>query len=86
MLRPGELAWSGVAESTFVDGLEAASSWTEGTDDEGEAMAALRRHWAESIGGLARDFLAGEAAVDPLRDACARCGRHALCRIGDALP
>ena len=32
---------------------------------------------------LARDFLKGEASVDPRRDACTYCGLGPLCRISE---
>jgi len=41
--------------------------------------------WSELMHGLADEFLRGHAAVAP-RDAtaCRNCGRHALCRVGQA--
>lgn len=41
--------------------------------------------WRDTIEQLARDFLAGRAAVDPRDHAttCSRCELHAVCRIGE---
>jgi RecB family exonuclease len=42
--------------------------------------------WNDAMSALARDYAAGEAAVDPREpDVCKRCGMQALCRI-DAAP
>ena len=39
--------------------------------------------WRVQLETLAEDFLAGEAAVDPLAsNSCTWCGLQSLCRIG----
>ncbi len=47
--------------------------------------AAVEAHWADALGGLAADFVAGRADVTPRnrRESCQRCGRQALCRVGE---
>ncbi|HEY2590254.1 MAG TPA: PD-(D/E)XK nuclease family protein [Steroidobacteraceae bacterium] len=42
--------------------------------------------WRELVGRLARDFLEGHAAADPLGDACAVCHLHGFCRIAELSP
>ena len=43
----------------------------------------LNEGWRQNLERLAREFLAGDAAVDPLAPAsCTWCGLQALCRIG----
>ena len=41
----------------------------------------LLSHWHRVIERLVGDFAAGEAAVDPLPDACSTCTLSALCRV-----
>jgi probable DNA repair protein len=49
--------------------------------EESEDLPAQVRLWRETITRLAAAFCAGEAAVDPLPQACAHCDLPALCRI-----
>ncbi|GAB3275986.1 PD-(D/E)XK nuclease family protein [Parahaliea aestuarii] len=43
----------------------------------------LLERWHETVQRLAQEFLAGEAAVDPLNSgSCTYCGLQSLCRIG----
>jgi hypothetical protein len=37
--------------------------------------------WRRVLEHLAEDFRAGQAQVDPKKDACDNCGLRALCRI-----
>jgi ATP-dependent helicase/nuclease subunit B len=40
--------------------------------------------WRDNLERLAREFLAGEAQVDPLSSSsCTYCGLQALCRVGE---
>jgi RecB family exonuclease len=39
--------------------------------------------WEQAVGRLAREFLRGAAAADPLGDACATCHLHGFCRIAE---
>jgi exodeoxyribonuclease-5 len=43
---------------------------------------ALRNCWQQQMSGLLAAFAAGDARLDPLADACARCHLSGLCRIG----
>ena len=50
----------------------------------GRSFADLRRDWQTALTGLAQDFVAGRAAVDPRTPAtCSHCHLHALCRVDD---
>jgi ATP-dependent helicase/nuclease subunit B len=44
---------------------------------------AMRDEWARALEGLAREFLEGEAAVDPEPHACDFCRLHSLCRVAE---
>ncbi|MGC9158037.1 MAG: PD-(D/E)XK nuclease family protein [Terracidiphilus sp.] len=80
-VRPGEMKFSGRvgdAAATLLAGLKGANPLLKSPLEAEQLL-----DWRESIEQLARDFLAGYAAVDP-RDApatCARCGLQTLCRI-----
>ena len=41
----------------------------------------LLRHWRAVLGGLAAQYLAGDARVDPLKGECAYCHLAGTCRI-----
>jgi len=41
-------------------------------------------HWAQLIEGLATEFVAGRADVQPLRGVCRHCHLPLACRIGSA--
>lgn len=49
-----------------------------------EDWDSLVTEWRQHLSRLAQDFIAGEAAVDPLATACNFCGLDALCRVGVA--
>ena len=45
----------------------------------------LSAQWRDNLERLAREFVAGNAQVDPLKDSsCTYCGLQALCRVGEA--
>ena len=48
-----------------------------------DPWTASREFWRLRIETLARDFLAGNAAVDPAPNACDYCQIASLCRIAD---
>jgi hypothetical protein len=43
----------------------------------------MRDEWARALEGLAEEFRAGEAAVDPRPHACHQCHFQSLCRIAE---
>jgi ATP-dependent helicase/nuclease subunit B len=81
-VRTGEAGFHGVGERAYCAGISddlARSSRAPELAD----MAAARAFWHGSLQRLASDFVAGENAIEPRGDACRRCGRQALCRIGE---
>jgi RecB family exonuclease len=78
---PGALAYAIVsAEGCRFEGVSAAPAALAGLralDDWPTQLAA----WRSVIERLASDFVAGRAAVEPLRTACGTCHLHAFCRI-----
>ena len=81
-VRRGDCGFNGVArEAEFAPKVHALQSSTLKNDfaDWDELMA----HWRAALSELAREFLDGEARVDPLNPSvCAQCDLHGLCRIG----
>ncbi|MBK8739417.1 MAG: PD-(D/E)XK nuclease family protein [Betaproteobacteria bacterium] len=75
-VRRGESKVAGLAATTDIwDALKAAEpDWT-----------ATRARWRAQLHGLVEEYRRGVATVDPWRypGTCARCGRHALCRINE---
>jgi len=77
-LNPDEVRWRGAAADRAVlpqlpRGRGPVAPWPE-----------LLAQWRRLIERLVDDFAAGEAAVDPLPEACRNCHLPALCRIGSA--
>jgi probable DNA repair protein len=82
-VRPGDMCFAGRvgnATGTIDSSLKSTSSLVKYPLDLEQLIA-----WRDKIEGLARDFVAGRADVDP-RDApntCERCGLQTLCRISE---
>ena len=81
-LKPGEIRVQGLAaDAKAWPGLKLPGNLKRaGLAD----WAAVEMRWAESIGALAAEIAAGDAAVTPrdIKTTCKQCGRQALCRIG----
>lgn len=83
LLKPGPLEYKGLAKSdgiaVGINRYEAlkASSKLSGVDD----WDTLLDHWQLVLDKLARDYLAGAAQVDPLKNECNYCHLTALCRV-----
>ena len=76
-LRPQGCRLNGVADPTAVAGRFATAE-----DFAAKSFADLLGQWRDTLTGLAEQFRAGDAAVDPLRPTvCRRCHLHALCRV-----
>ena len=80
-VRAGDLTFSGRvgdAKATLFTGLK-----TNSTLVKNSLTAEQLIDWRESIEQLAKDFLAGNAEVDPREPpkTCERCGLQTLCRI-----
>ena len=76
-VRSQECRLTGVADPAAVAGRFAPAD-----DFDAASFADLVEHWRETLTGLAAQFQAGDAAVDPSRPTvCRRCHLHALCRV-----
>lgn len=76
-VRPQECRLAGVADPAAVAGRFATAD-----DFDAASFTDLLEQWRETLTGLAEQFRAGNAAVDPLRPTvCRRCHLHALCRV-----
>ena len=82
-IRPGEIAFDGRVEnakSTLLPAMHANSALAKKKLTEQDLV-----EWRAYIEQMARDFVAGSAAVDP-RDreqTCKNCGLQTLCRIAE---
>jgi probable DNA repair protein len=80
-LRPGECEFQGkvrLAKATLKGDLRSNTNLVKKPLTPEDLMA-----WRQEIVGLAEDFLAGRADVNPRKypETCERCELHALCRI-----
>ncbi|WP_170287351.1 PD-(D/E)XK nuclease family protein [Halioglobus maricola] len=81
-VRARESKFVGLGAATGVPGIKddvgaAIKRWEEGIDD----WPALVDSWRQNLTALAEAFVAGEATVDPLANACNYCGLEAVCRV-----
>lgn len=84
-LGPARPSFRGIADRKGrLPGVEALEAAGGATADE--AWATQGERWRGLIEQLARDFLAGHAAVDPAPQACRTCHLHGFCRIGELDP
>jgi probable DNA repair protein len=75
-LRPGRVAFRGIADSPGI---------APGTEPSPRPMSEIVDRWREVLESLGRDFLNGEAGVDPKGpETCRYCALPGLCRIADA--
>jgi hypothetical protein len=81
-VRPRDCGFVGLGREAAAPGIR-----TDIDKVVGERMAAddwdsLNQCWRDNLQRLADEFLAGEAAVDPLGpDSCTWCGLQPLCRV-----
>ncbi len=85
-LKPDDLRFDGAAaDATEVPGISVVGG-DKGMWSVAEDWESLLTAWRENLDGLARAFVAGEAAVDPRnRDVCKFCHLQALCRIDERM-
>ena len=78
-----EVRFQGIgAEAGLLPGVAAVKAPPR-TEEPWEAQV---RAWRERIERLARDFVAGQAPVDPKPGACEYCPLESLCRIAEGVP
>lgn len=85
-VRRGECALVGLGcRNDLLPGVDAAAGHRQ-LEARGVAdWSDLLRRWRQALQGLAGEFCAGQAVVQPLNEqhACAFCDLHALCRVAD---
>lgn len=71
------------ARETLLNDLNGATNLVRNPLEDADVLA-----WRDYIAGLAWDFLAGRAEVDPRKypETCERCGLQSICRIEENLP
>jgi ATP-dependent helicase/nuclease subunit B len=81
-LAPGAVEYRGWSRSGAVGaGVPVYPAKIPKRLDPPADWAALLAHWRTTLTQLARRYVAGEAAVDPLPQACTYCPLSTLCRI-----
>jgi probable DNA repair protein len=90
VLAPGKVEFRGWSEhDTGIPGIEAyppkSASRRLRTPSPGDWQGLLQ-HWREVLTGLAEQFVAGHAVVDPLPRECTQCHLRSLCRVHEHAP
>ena len=83
-VRPGECAYKGIGDIVegSISGVTSDIPKAVGDSMVAQDWSGLNREWAETLRVLAREFIQGEATVDPLPgNTCTWCGLQPLCRI-----
>lgn len=90
-LAPGECKFVGISKDEGVlPGIKPFESDKFRDNFEGRDWEGLMEFWRTAIEGLAKEFLAGVASVDPNggsegeKSACKYCDFTVLCRVGEA--
>jgi len=87
-VRRGECAFAGLGR---IEGVAGIGSGSGRSKDAQSPMAAAdwearNAQWADVLRRLAREFIAGDARVDPLSsNSCTWCGLQPLCRVDTAV-
>ena len=81
VLAPGTVEYRGWSDGTAVGpGVDAYPQGVR-PGEIAPDWPSLLTHWRSTLTQLARDYVAGEAAVDPLPQACTWCHLRTMCRI-----
>lgn len=80
-LKPRESAYVGIGVVDSIPGVTNDIAAAVKGRVDAASWAELNTTWRAVLERLAREFVDGEAAVDPLRNSCTYCGLQALCRI-----
>lgn len=82
-VRPGECLYTGIGDidENAIAGVATDIPRVVGDNMNAQDWRELNSEWADTLRELARRFIEGEAAVDPLRGSCTWCGLQSLCRV-----
>lgn len=83
VLAPGTAEFRGLArDNGIAPGIAAYEDSKLRAKPEGvDNWDALLLHWRSVLSGLAQNYLAGDARIDPLKGECAYCHLAGVCRI-----
>lgn len=85
-LRPRDCKFIGLGQNAAAQGIEVDIPKAVRGRVPAQTWEELCDFWRRSLEQLARDFIAGEAAVDPLGpQSCTWCGLQPLCRVDAAV-
>jgi probable DNA repair protein len=85
-LRIDDCAFIGAGEIAAAPGIRTDIAGLVRGGWEIDSWQALNDRWRGQLQDLAREFLAGQARVDPQVGACTWCGLQALCRVNSGVP
>jgi probable DNA repair protein len=84
-IRPRDCAFVGLGRTAVAPGISTDIGKSVRNRSDAPDWESLNEEWRAHLERLAREFLAGEARVDPLSPAsCAWCNLQPLCRVGQA--
>ena len=84
-VRPRDCRFAGLGSVAAAPGIRTDIDKVVKGRMEAQDWATLNRRWRDNLENLARDFVSGQAPVDPLTPAsCTWCGLQSLCRIGSS--
>lgn len=86
VLKPRESAYVGIGAVDSIPGVKNDIGDAVKDSMDASTWEELNTKWRAVLERLAHEFVAGEAAVDPLRNSCSYCGLQALCRVDIASP
>jgi ATP-dependent helicase/nuclease subunit B len=87
ILAPGSVGYRGWSNGvTVAPGIYGYPTGMRRTQDMPGDWTLLVQHWREVLNGLAQQYVAGDAAVDPLPQACTYCHLSTFCRIHERAP
>lgn len=86
VLAPGTVEYRGWSDGTAVG--PGVDPYPQGVrpDEAAPDWPTLLAYWRSTLTQLARAYVAGEAAVDPLPQACTWCHLSTMCRIHEQAP
>ena len=81
-VRPRACRFVGLGKDAAAPGILTDIGRATGGGEQAQDWDALTQYWRDTLSGLARSFVAGDAQVSPLAStSCAWCGLQPLCRV-----